>query len=82
MSEYARISVPYKTSIGVYQIIDEELCMILDRVTGENIRFGLYHGSVGKLEDALKVLEKYPQEDRWIIVKLSCISSHKIEKPK
>lgn len=78
--EYARISVPNRTNIDIYQIVDEELCMILDKVTGENIRFGLCHDSIGNLEDALKALEKYPQECRWIIVKLSCIVSHKIEK--
>lgn len=79
MSEYTRISVPCGKDINIYQIIDEELCMILDKVSGENIRFGLQKNSIGTLGDALKVLEKYPNKWRWIIVKLSGISSHLIK---
>lgn len=79
MSEYSRVSIPNETNIDIYRIADEELCMILDRITGENIRFGL-NCSIGNFKDALEVLETYPQKDRWVIVKLSCISSHKIEK--
>lgn len=70
-----------------------ELCMILDVVTGENIRFAEYEynfgsihlkkmsrKSIGTIKEALDFLEKHPHEWRWIIVKLSCIVPHKIEK--
>ena len=85
MSKYAKI--------GIYQIADEELCMILDKITGENIRFAGYEynfgsselakssrKSIGTIKEALNFLKKRPHEWRWIIVKLSCITSHEIEK--
>ena len=80
MSEYKRISVPYGNNIDIYQIVDKELCMILDKVTGENIRFAEHHNSIGTIKEALTLLTECPEQWRWIIVKLSCVVSHKIEK--
>ena len=79
MSEYTRITVPNDHGVEIYQIVDEELCMILDKVTGENIRFAGHHRSIGTIQEALTLLEKNPNW-RYIIVKLSCIVVHKIEK--
>lgn len=62
----------------IKQIKSEELCMILDVFTGENIQFADfadYKKSIGTIKEALDFLEKYPHEWKWIIVKLSCIVS-------
>lgn len=80
MSEYTRVSIPNKDNVDIYQIVDEELCMILNKATGNNMKFGSDDSVIGTIEDALKVLEKDPYKTRWIIAKLSCIVSHKIEK--
>lgn len=64
---------------GHYQWVDDERVIILDVVTGEALRFGPHHNTIGKLEDALAKARLSPQgPPRYVIVKLQCIASYKL----
>lgn len=80
MSEYLRTNTH---SGGVYQWCDQELCIILDKVTGEFIRFE-GNNSICTLADALEYLKLYRKgwEDRTVIVKLDCIAAFKMNRSK
>lgn len=63
----------------IYQWCDAELVMILDSVTGKPERFGDSMNSIGTLGEAKKFAsERKGWEERMVIVRLCCISAHKI----
>lgn len=71
MTEYARAT---DGAGNVYQFVDSEICMVLDRVTGEPQRFGESRLAIGTFEEALKfVTSRKGWEDRWALVRVPAV---------
>ena len=61
------------------QWVDEELCMILDKVTGKPIRFAGDNEAIGTLYDAKSFLSMYDYSSgRYVVALLSCVSAYKV----
>ena len=77
MSEHIRTEDHLK---NIYQWVDTEGYIIIDKVTGEMECFGKYLNSIGNYKEAIEYIRKRHSEvnPRFIIIKLSCIESFKI----
>lgn len=92
MTEHMRTTNPHNGD--VWQWVDSDRCMIIDVVTGEPLRFGpidettgeaasigFASWAVGTFAEALAALRaRHGWEHRLIIVRLSAIAAHRVQR--
>jgi hypothetical protein len=57
---------------SITQLVDAELCVVMDMVTGELKRFAR-GAAMGNFEEALEYVKQYPFAGRNVIVRLNCV---------
>ena len=76
MAEYGRTM---DGAGNLFQWVDTELYMVLDRVTGEPCAFGRGNDKMGTFEDAIMDVQNRPGwESRMVVVKLACVSGFRV----
>ena len=66
------------TRTATHQFCDTDLCMVIDKITGELERFGGANAII-PFDEALEYLvDKKGWEDRTVIVKMKCVQGFKL----
>ena len=64
-----------------YQYVDEDMCMVLDIVTGKPA-IELTKDAIIKVSDAIRIFNKelplYISRERLVIIKMATITAHKL----